>query len=756
MSLHISAQVFGPVGTGVPITPQQSATDGQNLYYGAWDYVNWEFDVFKWNGFSWSPLPSLNDYPWHITTYQGELYAFTYVNTVGNIHRFRNGAWQSLAYQVNGAVSASAEYNGNLILGGQFQDQNLGAVNLLSFDGTNFSAFHPTRATDSIYVMEVFQNELWIGGNFYHGSIDTASVMKLNPSGNQWEYPAVHRYSTNFHGLYINNLFSLNGKVYTNTSGNLCEIRNDSLVPVIANTNGIIDHVNAGNVVIFTDYTSSLGSFDGSTINNYNNSPQGARLLDKMGSTIYGSFSGTSILNYPFNHVYQFDINNWGVAQGTIYWDQNQNCGYNQGEPIDFSAGFSYASGSGSQTVGAKGNYHLILPSGTYSLSGLQSLEPLYKYLKPATACPGQSSLNINSGQVTSQDIAFEHDGTADRGLRLNSASWGRLRQGFNERIYLSIENPGSDYNSPINVAVNLPSGLSHLSSSAYFTGQSANTLNYQLSGLNACEKVQIIINVNVSLSNAINDTLCLSAQILNNSDADLSNDQSSLCMRVVASYDPNDKTPNVGESEPGLSSLDYHIRFQNTGTDTAYKVVVVDSLESYFNPSQLELKSASHDYSFELKDGHILVWTFDNILLVDSNTNEAQSHGYITFNIGVDGSLPIGAQIKNDADIYFDFQAPIHTNEAVTTIRVIGIDDLGSAAPYQLYPNPAHSSEKLFIEYEEGNTESLKLYSSGGQLHKNYKLSGAGRDVLSLSGLAEGMYILKGKNGHIRIQVSH
>src|SRR5688500_6845530 len=99
-----------------------------------------------------------------------------------------------------------------------------------------------------------------------------------------------------------------------------------------------------------------------------------------------------------------------------------------------------------------------------------------------------------------------------------------------------------------------------------------------------------------------------------------------------------------------------YRIRFQNTGTDTAFRVVIRDTLHEILDWNSLRMIDASHPYSLLAKNGRILEWKFSNIILPDSNTNEKASHGYILFSIRPKSTLNAGDQISNRASIYFDF----------------------------------------------------------------------------------------------------
>ena len=140
-------------------------------------------------------------------------------------------------------------------------------------------------------------------------------------------------------------------------------------------------------------------------------------------------------------------------------------------------------------------------------------------------------------------------------------------------------------------------------------------------------------------------------------------------CGIVTGSYDPNDKrgfplgVTNQHHIQPN-QQLQYIVRFQNTGTDTAFTVVIRDTLDTDLNIFTVNSGVSSHNYTFRKYGPRVLEWTFDDIMLPDSTTDEPGSNGFITFTVDQVPDLPNGTVINNQADIYFDFNAPIITNE--------------------------------------------------------------------------------------------
>lgn len=147
-------------------------------------------------------------------------------------------------------------------------------------------------------------------------------------------------------------------------------------------------------------------------------------------------------------------------------------------------------------------------------------------------------------------------------------------------------------------------------------------------------------------------------------------------CGLVTGSFDPNDKTGyplgvnNTNDILPN-QELEYTIRFQNTGTDTAFTVIIRDTLSTDLDILSVNAGVSSHHYNFRMYGPRILEWTFNSIMLPDSSTNESNSHGFVKFTVKQNSNLPIGTIIQNSASIYFDFNAPIFTNETMHTIAV-------------------------------------------------------------------------------------
>ena len=199
-------------------------------------------------------------------------------------------------------------------------------------------------------------------------------------------------------------------------------------------------------------------------------------------------------------------------------------------------------------------------------------------------------------------------------------------------------------------------------------------------------------------------------------------------CQENIGSYDPNDKTvyPEGYGNENFIKnnqSLDYKIRFQNTGTDTAFLVVVVDTISEYLDLSTLQRTAASHPYTMSINE-RALTFRFENILLPDSTTNEVASHGFVNFKIDMMPDLADDILIENNADIYFDFNEPIRTN--TETLRIgsdfiaedlSNIDNEIELLDLEFNPNPSTPNSVISFKGLENYTDiSMGVFDVTGK----------------------------------------
>jgi len=200
-------------------------------------------------------------------------------------------------------------------------------------------------------------------------------------------------------------------------------------------------------------------------------------------------------------------------------------------------------------------------------------------------------------------------------------------------------------------------------------------------------------------------------------------------CQDNRGSYDPNDKSAfPIGYGDEKIidptTILEYKIRFQNTGTDTAFNVSIRDTLSSLLNPATLVMGAASHSYTWRLEDQGTLVMDFPNILLPDSTINPTGSNGFVSFKISLDPEIRLPNFLSNKAAIYFDFNEPIITNEVTYRVDTNFVDILSSIENFapitnlvKVAPNPGRDRTKLTFPDDSKFPMTFWLYSQEGKL---------------------------------------
>jgi uncharacterized repeat protein (TIGR01451 family) len=226
-------------------------------------------------------------------------------------------------------------------------------------------------------------------------------------------------------------------------------------------------------------------------------------------------------------------------------------------------------------------------------------------------------------------------------------------------------------------------------------------------------------------------------------------------CFPVTGAYDPNDKIASpvgVGNNTHFIEKdeeIQYTIRFQNTGTDTAFDVKIIDTLNRNLDLSTLKIVQSSHPVSVELND-YVLVLRFSNVYLPDSNIDLTASNGFVKYKITPRANAPLGSFISNKASIYFDFNAAVTTNEVWHIIRP-GNDVTSTIDNYKhndnpavlvIYPNPTNSG--ITIDTKAFNDFTLNVYDINGKKSGSRFVSGNFNKIeLNLEHYQTGLYFI-------------
>lgn len=181
------------------------------------------------------------------------------------------------------------------------------------------------------------------------------------------------------------------------------------------------------------------------------------------------------------------------------------------------------------------------------------------------------------------------------------------------------------------------------------------------------------------------------------------------------------------------------------------YKNSIGDTISPYLDIASLRVGASSHNYSYEIYGNGIVKFTFNNILLPDSTTNNRASQGFIKYQIEQMPSNPIGTIINNNADIYFDYNAPIRTNTTFheigadfVSVQLVGIENVTQPnVLVNVYPNPFDEVATVEIKGDAFSKIEFELYDLTGRVIYQ-KTSKETSFNIHKSDLTQGVYIYR------------
>jgi len=409
---------------------------------------------------------------------------------------------------------------------------------------------------------------------------------------------------------------------------------------------------------------------------------------------------------------------------GEFYTIQGQQKFDNENDGCDITDGFipnlkySITDGTISASIISdnSGNYSIPVQAGLHTITPILE-NPNYFTATPLNAVidfPTQTSPFFQDFCITPNGL--KHD------VEVSILPTTVARPGFDATYKIIYKNKGNQVeNGTINLQFD-DAVLDVININPIFTSQTPNNLNWTYTNLQPFEtrEINIVFNVNSPMETpAINagDFLIYSVEINQLGLDEMTNDNSfGLKQLVVNSYDPNDKTCLQGNTispDKVGEFVHYVIRFENTGTFPAENIVVKDMIDTAkFDVSSLISLNASHNYMTRIS-GNKVEFIFENINLP---FDDANNDGYIAFKIKTLPSLVVGNTFSNSANIYFDYNFPIVTNTATTTIAALAIPSFEFANYFSLYPNPA--TNELNINLKSAiEINSIQIYNTIGQL---------------------------------------
>ena len=317
---------------------------------------------------------------------------------------------------------------------------------------------------------------------------------------------------------------------------------------------------------------------------------------------------------------------------------------------------------------------------------------------------------------------------------------------GFNSKYKIIYKNKGTTTLSG-NIAFNYSDNvMDFISSNSSPNNQSNGIINWTFNDLVPFEKrtIELTFNLNSPTQNPplnANDVLNFNVSINSNEIDETPTDNIfNLNQTVVNSFDPNDKTCLNGDVVSTASIGDYvyyKIRFENTGSANAQFVIITDYIDlSKFDIESIIPFDASHDYRM-IVSGNKVDFIFDYINLPFPPSE--LRHGFVVFKIKIKSSLNLGDTFSNSAEIYFDYNYPILTNNFTTLIENdLNVNFENKVNEIILYPNPV--SDILYINTEQIILK-IEVYDIAGRLLFIKPITD---NIADIKNIKTGNYILK------------
>ncbi len=458
--------------------------------------------------------------------------------------------------------------------------------------------------------------------------------------------------------------------------------------------------------------------------------------------------------------VWYENLFNYPNISGVAFWDKNTNGKFDPEETIIKNLPIQLTPSATSTFTGSDGKYRFYVPDGKYQISVQpdECWQLTTDSLSYTVNIAGNVALNRNFGfQLVPKAQAVQP--------RLSS---GPTRCGFDVPFVLSVHNEGCVPSKGMFGLVRSPLAK-YLGAAVFPDRVRGDTLLWNYASLVGTATQQLKLSFQIEGTDFLGDTIHIKTL------AYIENPQGQLQLastydyrsEIRCAYDPNDKLtfPNRRNAYPRNYTLfkeemEFLVRFQNTGNDTAFTVVIHDTLDKNLDWSTFRPLAGSHPFETHIQENGAVSFTFKNILLPDSKTNEPLSHGFVSYRISPKRGLPEQTEILNTAYIYFDFNPPIQTNTTSNVMvsslpRVTRTKDINSSLDHKLYPNPF--DDQLLLEIatvKTGGNYTFTLLNSQSQTVQHKKVTSA-IERIDTQEFPSGLYFYLIKNTQGRVVAS-
>lgn len=400
----------------------------------------------------------------------------------------------------------------------------------------------------------------------------------------------------------------------------------------------------------------------------------------------------------------------------------------------------------GSTVTNINGTYNFYTNAGNYTIAP-NTENPSWFSFSPSSS--DFTFLNMNN--IGTQNFCITAVGL-HKDLEVVFAQTDVARPGFNAPYKIVFKNKGNQMQSGAVTLAFDNDRTNFLVSTPPADVVATNLITWNFTNLMPFENrsIELTFNTNApteTVATPVNngDILNFTASITPVAGDDIPSDNEFVYNQtVVGSFDPNDiiclEGATVSPVEIG-NYLHYMVNFENTGTAAAEFVVVkLEVNPDEFDITSMQVMNSSHPAFAEVRNNTI-EFKFANINLQPSAGDPpVNGHGNILFKMKSKATLDTGDLVRNRANIFFDYNFPIETNDAETTFELLSTDVFTNDASVVVFPNP--TQDKININCNN-TIKSIELYDVQGRVLEILAANKISAQM-DLSGKAKGIYFVK------------
>lgn len=427
------------------------------------------------------------------------------------------------------------------------------------------------------------------------------------------------------------------------------------------------------------------------------------------------------------------------TISGHVYTDVNDNGVQDEGEPDVVNATLRFLPTGHLTGTDTAGNYIIGLPIGTYTVSLIAGQGP-QDVVEPGTLTVELPELGFIADSADLRIIPPPPPPPPPADLWIAGLhTYLPARNGFQRTIHFTPAQVSFTGTALVTIDVD---PLEEIISTNFPTLSIEDNVITAVSALPLYHwQIKVRTGATVPLGTFVTTRVRISGL---DEDPTPGNNERILVEEVIGSFDPNDKQVSPAALTPtevaGDTLVEYHIRFQNTGTYHAERVVITDTLSTDLRWDTFRFLESSHSCEWYMADG-VAHFIFNDIMLPDSTANEPESHGFVRFSIRPSTTLQQGESVTNIANIYFDFNEPVITDPCVLAVDMPTVMEEHMVHEATVFPNPTNNF--LHVRLPATGTYTAEILAMDGCVVQTL---GVVRTTVGIvvAGLPPGAYVLR------------